>query len=200
MMNKLVMATNNANKLREAREILSPLGIEVLSLADIEIDCDPEENGGTFAENAEIKAEAVYNAIADRCGENMAVFADDSGLCVDALDGRPGVHSARYAPKGQECAKLLDELAGVADDERTARFVCSIVFLDKTGQSYEVNGTCEGMIGYEERGTNGFGYDPVFMVGNRTMAEMISEEKNAVSHRGAAMKKLYVLLEGKVNE
>ena len=199
-MSKLVMATNNANKLREAKEILSPLGIEVLSLADIDIDCDPDENGATFAENAEIKAEAVYNAIADKYGKNMAVFADDSGLCVDALGGRPGVHSARYAPKGQECARLLDELTGVPDEKRTARFVCSIVFLDKTGQTYEVKGTCEGMIGNEERGTNGFGYDPVFVVGNKTMAEMTSDEKNAVSHRGAAMNRLYRLLEGKVNE
>lgn len=199
-MSKLVMATNNANKLREAKEILSPLGIEVLSLADIDIDCDPDENGATFAENAEIKAEAVYNAIADKYGRNMAVFADDSGLCVDALGGRPGVHSARYAPKGQECARLLDELTGVPDEKRTARFVCSIVFLDKTGQTYEVKGTCEGMIGHEERGTNGFGYDPVFVVGNKTMAEMTSDEKNAVSHRGAAMNRLYRLLEGKVNE
>lgn len=199
-MSKLVMATNNANKLREAKEILSPLGIEVLSLADIDIDCDPDENGATFAENAEIKAEAVYNAIADKYGKNMAVFADDSGLCVDALGGRPGVHSARYAPKGQECARLLDELMGVPDEKRTARFVCSIVFLDKTGQTYEVKGTCEGMIGHEERGTNGFGYDPVFVVGNKTMAEMTSDEKNAVSHRGAAMNRLYRLLEGKVNE
>ena len=200
MMSKLVMATNNANKLREAKEILAPLGIEVLSLADIPIDCDPDENGATFAENAEIKAEAVYNAIADKYGKNMAVFADDSGLCVDALGGRPGVHSARYAPKGQECARLLDELTGVPDEKRTARFVCSIVFLDKTGQTYEVKGTCEGMIGHEERGTNGFGYDPVFVVGNKTMAEMTSDEKNAVSHRGAAMNRLYRLLEGKVNE
>lgn len=199
-MSKLVMATNNANKLREAKEILSPLGIEVLSLADIDIDCDPDENGATFAENAEIKAESVYNAIADKYGKNMAVFADDSGLCVDALGGRPGVHSARYAPKGQECARLLDELTGVPDEKRTARFVCSIVFLDKTGQTYEVKGTCEGMIGHEECGTNGFGYDPVFVVGNKTMAEMTSDEKNAVSHRGAAMNRLYRLLEGKVNE
>lgn len=199
-MTKLVMATNNANKLREAREILSPLGIEVLSLADIDIDCDPDENGATFEENAEIKAEVVYNAIADKYGENMAVFADDSGLCVDALDGRPGVYSARYAPKGKECEKLLDELMGIPDEKRTARFVCSIVYLDKTGKSDAVHGICEGMIGHEERGTNGFGYDPVFVVGNKTMAEMTSDEKNAISHRGAAMKELYKLLEGKVNE
>lgn len=194
------MATNNAGKLREAREIFSPIGIEVLSLADIDIDCDPDENGATFAENAGIKARAVYDAIADKYGEGMAVFADDSGLCVDALDGRPGVFSARYAPDGQKCEKLIEELSGVPDEKRTARFVCSIAYLDKAGKLNEVSGTCEGMIGHEERGTNGFGYDPVFVVGQKTMAEMTSDEKNAVSHRGAAMNALYRLLEGKVNE
>lgn len=199
-MNKIIMATNNANKLREAREILLPLGIEVLSLNDIGIECDPDENGITFEDNAKIKAEAVYNAIAAECGENMAVFADDSGLCVDALDGRPGVHSARYAPKGQECAKLLDELKDVPDEKRTARFICSIAFLDITGKSFSVSGKCEGKIGYEQRGTNGFGYDPVFMYGERTLAEMSADEKNEISHRGAAMRELYRLLKERYGE
>jgi XTP/dITP diphosphohydrolase len=193
-MNKLVMATNNANKLREAREIMAPLGIEVLSLKDMAIDCDPDENGSTFAENARIKAEAVYKAAAGKTGADTAVFADDSGLCVDVLGGRPGVHSARYAPKGEECAKLLGELEGTPDEERTARFVCSIAFLDETGAHSEVSGVCEGKIGYEQRGTNGFGYDPVFMYGDRTLAEMSSEEKNSISHRGAALRALYELL------
>ena len=197
MKNKLVMATNNANKLREAREILAPLDIEVFSLNDISIECDPDENGEKFEDNAEIKAEAVYNAIADKYNMNMAVFADDSGLCVDALDGRPGVHSARYAPKGQECQKLLDEMKDVPDEKRTARFVCSIVYLDETGSSTGVSGKCEGMIGREMRGTNGFGYDPVFMVGDRTMAELTADEKNAISHRGAALKALYDYLSKK---
>ena len=199
-MTKIVMATNNANKLREAREIFSELDIEILSLKDISVECDPDENGQTFKENAGIKAKAIYNAIAEKSGVNMAVFADDSGLCVDALDGRPGVHSARYAPKGQECAKLLGEMKDVPADKRTARFVCSIVFIDEKGMSLEASGACEGSIGYEEKGTNGFGYDPVFMVGDRTMAEMSADEKNAISHRGAALRELYRVLKERYGE
>ena len=187
MMNKLVMATNNANKLREAKEILAPLGIEVLSQREAGADCDPEENGSTFAENALIKAKAVYEAV------NLPTIADDSGLCVDAMDGRPGVHSARYAPKGEECAKLLCEMKGVPDEDRGAAFKCTICFIDESGH-YEFTGSCKGSIGYEMRGSNGFGYDPVFMVNNRTMAELSAEEKNEISHRGAALRELYRFL------
>ncbi len=186
-MNKLVMATNNANKLREVREILSPLGIKVLSQQEAGANCDPDENGADFSDNAMIKAKAVYEAT------GLPVIADDSGLCVDALGGRPGVHSARYAPKGQECAKLLGELEGVADEKRTARFRCCIALLTDT-ERRTFEGKCEGRIGYEERGTNGFGYDPVFMVGDRTMAELSADEKNAISHRGAALRELYTYL------
>ena len=187
MMNKLVMATNNANKLREAKEILAPLGIEVLSQREAGADCDPEENGSTFAENALIKAKAVYEAV------NLPTIADDSGLCVDAMDGRPGVHSARYAPKGEECAKLLCEMKGVPDEDRGAAFKCTICFIDESGH-FEFTGSCKGSIGYEMRGSNGFGYDPVFMVNNRTMAELSAEEKNEISHRGAALRELYRFL------
>lgn len=187
MMNKLVMATNNANKLREAREILSPLGIQVLSQQEAGVSCDPDENGSTFAENAMIKARAVYEA----CG--LPVIADDSGLCVDALGGRPGVHSARYAPKGQECAKLLSELENIPGNERTARFVCNVVLMTDSGSAV-FEGRCEGSIGYEQRGSNGFGYDPVFMVGDRTMAELSADEKNNISHRGAALRELCAYL------
>lgn len=183
MMNKLVMATNNANKLREAREILQPLGIEVLSQQEAGVNCDPDENGSTFAENAMIKAKAVYEA----CG--LPVIADDSGLCVDALGGGPGVHSARYAPKGQECAKLLSALENIPENERTARFVCNIVLITDKG-SVVFEGKCEGSIGFEQSGSNGFGYDPVFMVGARTMAELSADEKNSISHRGAALREL----------
>lgn len=191
MIEKLVMATNNANKLREVREILSPLGIEVLSQKEAGADCEPEENGKTFAENALIKAKAVYDIV------KLPVIADDSGLCVDALDGRPGVFSARYAPKGQECAKLLEEMKDVPDDKRQAAFQCVIAYIDdKT--TFTVSGaTIGGKIGYEERGTNGFGYDPIFLCGDKTMAEMTAEEKNALSHRGAAMKALYEQLSKK---
>ena len=180
---QVVMATNNENKLREAREILSPLGIEVLSQTEAGVHVDPEENGSTFAENALIKARAVFDIV------KKPVIADDSGLCVDALDGRPGVYSARYAPKDQLCSKLLRELRDVPEEERGAYFCCTIAYIDENG-SGTVAGKCEGMIGYEERGTNGFGYDPVFVYGDKTLAEMTAEEKNAISHRGAAMRQL----------
>lgn len=181
---KVVMATNNRNKLREAREILAPLGIEVLSQQEAGADVEPEENGETFAENAMIKAKAVYEIV--RC----PVFADDSGLCVDALNGAPGVHSARYAPAGEECRKLLEEMQDVPDAERRAYFQCTIAYIDENG-SGTMSASCVGKIGYEEQGTNGFGYDPVFLYNGRTLAEMSSEEKNEISHRGAALRLLY---------
>lgn len=183
MMNKIVFATNNENKLREAREILLPLGIEVVSQREAGAKCEPEENGETFAENAMIKARAVYNIV--KC----PVIADDSGLCVDALDGRPGVYSARYAPKGQECAKLLDEMKDIPDDKRGAYFKCTIAYIDSDGY-FTVSGKCVGKIGYEERGTNGFGYDPIFMYGEKTLAEISEDDKNKISHRGSALRGL----------
>lgn len=186
MLSKLVMATNNANKLREVREILSPLGIEVLSQQEAGADCEPDENGVTFAENALIKAKAVHNEV------KLPVIADDSGLCVDALDGRPGVYSARYAPKGEECAKLIDELKDVPDEKRTAYFECCIVFIDDEAHAF--SGRCCGKIGYEQRGSNGFGYDPVFVYDGRTLAEMTADEKNEISHRADALSKLYDFL------
>lgn len=186
-MNKIVFATNNENKLREAREILAPLGIEVISQREAGADCEPEENGTTFAENAMIKAKAVYKLV--KC----PVIADDSGLCVFALDGRPGVYSARYAPKGQECAKLLDEMKDISEGDRRAEFVCAIAYMDEKS-SFTVGGAVPGAIGFEERGTNGFGYDPVFVVGEKTMAEMTAEEKNGISHRGAALQALCEML------
>ena len=193
MIEKLVMATNNANKLREAREILAPLGIEVISQREAGADVEADENGESFEENAVIKAQTVYDIV------GLPVIADDSGLCVDALGGRPGVHSARYAPKGEECDKLLEELKDVPEDERSARFECWLVFMD-----YEcldvVTGSCEGRISTEKRGDNGFGYDPVFLYGSRTLAEMSADEKNAISHRGAALRALYDLLKERYGE
>ena len=193
MITKLVMATNNANKLREAREILSPLGIEVLSQREAGADCDPEENGATFAENAYIKAKAVYETV------GLPTIADDSGLCVDALDGGPGVYSARYAPEGQHRAKLLSEMKEVPDEKRGAAFKCTICFLDENGHT-ELTGECRGAIGHEMSGTNGFGYDPVFVVGDRTMAELSADEKNEISHRGAALRELYRFLKERYGE
>lgn len=193
MIDKLVMATNNANKLREVREILSPLGIEVISQQETGVDVEPEENGVTFAENALIKARAVYDAV------NVPVIADDSGLCVDALNGRPSVYSARYAPKGQECAKLLDEMKDVPDGERTAYFECCIAFVN--GKNTELmTGRCYGTITHDARGENGFGYDPIFAIDGKTLAEMTAEEKNRISHRAEALKALYKYLENKKGE
>lgn len=200
MMNKIVMATNNANKLLEVREILSPLGIDVVSQAEAGISCDPEENGSSFSENSEIKAKAVYNAYAEKKHGNIAVIADDSGLCVDVLDGRPGVYSARYAPKGQECTRLLDEMNDIPDERRTARFICDITYINVYGEDFHFEGICEGRISREKLGENGFGYDPVFMYGGRTLAEMTSEEKNNISHRAKALGSLYKFLKERQGE
>lgn len=186
-MKKIVFATNNKNKLREAREILSNFDIEVISQSEAGAECEPEETGSTFAENAVIKAEAVYDIV--KC----PVIADDSGLCVDVLDGRPGVYSARYAQKGQECRKLLDEMKDVPENKRSAYFECVIAYIDDNVVK-TVSGRCKGKIGYEERGTNGFGYDPVFIYGDRSLAEMTAEEKNNISHRSLALKSMAEIL------
>lgn len=190
MNKKIVMATNNANKLREARAILAPLGIEILSQSEAGVNCDPDENGATFAENAMIKAKAVYEAV------GMPVLADDSGLCVEALGGRPGVYSARYAPKGMECTKLLDEMKDISENKRQAEFRCVIAYVDETSE-FTVEGVCRGAIGLREQGENGFGYDPVFLYEGRTMAEMSDDEKNKISHRSMALNNLYELLKQK---
>lgn len=190
MMNKIVFATNNVNKLHEAKEILTPLGIEVISQREAGADCNPEENGVTFADNALIKAKAVHDIV--RC----PVIADDSGLCIDALDGRPGVFSARYAPNEEKCAKILGEMKDIPDEKRTAYFECAIAYIDSNGY-FTVSGKCMGKIGYEERGTNGFGYDPIFLCGNRTLAEMSADEKNKISHRGNALRELFNKLKKK---
>lgn len=185
---KLVMATNNENKLREVRQILSPLGIEVISQKDAGADVNPDENGKTFSENAYIKAKAVYDIV------KLPVIADDSGLCVDCLGGNPGVYSARYAPKGMECEKLLEELGNIPESERSAKFCCVISFIDQNGENNFLSGECHGFIGFEKRGTNGFGYDPVFMYGEKSFAEISSDEKNKISHRAKALESLYNLL------
>ena len=193
-MRKIVLATNNKNKLREVREILTPLGITVLSQQEAGTSVNPEENGSTFAANAEIKARAVYEAT------GLPVIADDSGLCVDALDGAPGVYSARFAPEGEVCDKLLSVMAEVPKDKRSAKFVSAIALFDEYGSLTVCEGECHGMIGYEKRGTNGFGYDPVFMYGDRSFAELSADEKNAVSHRANALKKLYDALKERYGE
>ncbi|MCQ2465348.1 MAG: XTP/dITP diphosphatase [Oscillospiraceae bacterium] len=184
---KVILASNNRHKLEEIKKILSPMGYEVVSQADAGCNIDVEETGTTFEENASLKARAVYEMT------KTAVISDDSGLEVDYLNGAPGVFSHRYAGENatdaDRCAKLLSELSGVSGDRRTARFVCVLCFIDENGKETVIRGTCEGIIGTEPRGENGFGYDPVFMYGDRSFAEISAEEKNSVSHRADALRK-----------
>lgn len=190
---KIIIATHNKHKLQEMRRILSPMGYEVVTDLDLGIELsDVEENGETFLDNARIKAEAG-------CKESgLPCIADDSGLCVDALNGAPGVYSARYSGvHGDDDGnnrKLLSELSGVPTEKRTAHFACAICVSFPDGSEVTATGKCEGYIGYEKKGTNGFGYDPLFMVGDRSLAQMTAEEKDAISHRGNALKELQKIL------
>ncbi len=182
---KIVAATNNKNKLREFIEILAPLGYKVISLAELELDIEVEETGETFEENSLLKAKAIMEAT------GMAALADDSGLMVDALNGEPGVYSARYC-EGSDSDRvsfLLEKMKDVPDEKRTARFVSAITLCYPDGDVVKATGTCEGIITREPKGKNGFGYDPVFFVEcyGKTMAEITPEQKNRISHRGNAL-------------
>lgn len=190
---RIVAATKNQGKIREIQAILGSLDVEVISQGDADIDVDIEETGTTFEQNALIKARAV----AMMCDD--IVLADDSGLCVDCLDGRPGVYSARYAGENaddqQRMQKLLDEVG--AEKNRKARFVSVVAVILPDGREVTQHGEVEGEITYEPKGTNGFGYDPIFYCNDlkKTFAEASDEEKNQVSHRGRALEKLCVQLE-----
>lgn len=192
---KIIAATNNKGKLREFGEILSPLGFEVVSLHEAGIYAEVEETGSTFEENALIKARAVLLL------SNLPVIADDSGLCVDALKGKPGVMSARWAGEGatdaQRIDKLLRELEGTED--RSARFVSVVAFMDTDGTAITAEGSVEGSILYKPVGNNGFGYDPVFLCTElqKTFAELSDEQKNSVSHRGRALRALSGMLKNR---
>ncbi len=185
---KLIIASNNAGKVREYKQLLAGAGFdEVLSLKEAGLVCDPEETGATFEENAAIKARALHEL------SGCAALADDSGLMVDALGGEPGVYSARWLGLGDDKAKnteILRRLDGKTDEERSARFVCAIHFIYADGREVTARGVCEGRIGYEPRGENGFGYDPIFMYGDKSFAEIDGEMKNEVSHRGNALREL----------
>ena len=190
---KFIIATHNMKKQAEMQRILSPLGVEVLTaeMAGI-ILTDVEETGTTFLENAVLKAESG-------CRESkMPCIADDSGLSVDFLGGEPGVYSARYSGEhGNDEAniqKLLKNLENVPEEKRTARFVCTVCVCFPDGRKFTVDGKCEGRIGFEKHGEGGFGYDPVFMVGEKSFAELSAEEKDEISHRGNALRKLAEVL------
>ncbi len=190
MREKIVFATGNAGKMREIRMILADADVEVLSMKDAGIDPDIVENGSTFAENALIKARACAKLT------GMMALADDSGLVVDYLNGEPGIYSARYMGENTSYHiknhNLIERLDGVPDEKRTARFVCAIAAVLPDGTELVTEGTMEGRIGYEEKGENGFGFDPVFYVPEYglTSAQMDAEQKNAASHRGKALRKM----------
>jgi len=191
-MKKVIIASNNAHKVSEIETALNFEGWTFQTLREAGITSDPEEDADTFEGNARIKAEAARQA----CGGTCAVLADDSGLEVDALGGAPGVYSSRYAGEDgnddANNAKLFRELKGVPTEKRTARFVCTLVFIDEDGTETVSRGTIEGRIGYELIGENGFGYDPLFIPdcfgGELTLAQVDQAKKNSVSHRGNALR------------
>jgi len=194
-MPKLLLATNNAGKAAELRALLEGCGWELVTPSELGIELDVDEVGQSYAENATLKATAFAQA------SGLTALADDSGLEVDALDGRPGPRSARYAgadrTDAERVAALLGELAGVPDERRTARFRAVIAIATPEGSVETVEGAVEGRIGHKPRGENGFGYDPVFVLPERglTTAELPPEEKHAVSHRGVAARKAREMLE-----
>ncbi|MBG9769053.1 nucleoside-triphosphate diphosphatase [Bacillus vallismortis] len=194
-MKEAIIATHNPGKVKEFKEILEPKGYDVKSLADIGYTEEIEETGHTFEENAVLKAEAVAKAV------NKMVIADDSGLSIDNLGGSPGVYSARYAGEQKDdqanIVKVLGELKGIEKEQRTARFRCALAVSIPGEETKTVEGHVEGYIAEEPRGEYGFGYDPIFIVKDKdkTMAELTSDEKNKISHRADALKKLSKLLE-----
>lgn len=194
-MKEAIIATHNPGKVKELKEILEPRGYDVKSLAEIGFTEEIEETGHTFEENAIMKAEAVAKAV------NKMVIADDSGLSIDNLGGRPGVYSARYAGEQKDdqanIEKVLSELKGIEKEQRTARFRCALAVSIPGEETKTVEGHVEGYIAEEPRGEYGFGYDPIFIVKDKdkTMAELTSDEKNKISHRADALKKLSKLLE-----
>ena len=195
-MKRIIFATSNEGKMKEIRLIMADSGYEVVSLKEAGISADIEENGTTFEENAVIKA----SAIAKLTGE--LAMADDSGLEVDYMDKAPGIYSARFLGEDTDYDiknnYILDKLKDVPVEQRSARFVCAIALADAEGKAITKRATIEGYIGYEIRGENGFGYDPIFFLPEygKTSAEISPEEKNAISHRGKALRLMAQKLKG----
>ena len=192
---KAILASQNRHKLAEIQAILEKYDISLVLQSDLGLQIDVEETGETFEENSYLKAKAVAEAT------GLPAIADDSGLCVDVLGGEPGIYSARYGAPAcvtdrDRLNHLLRNLRGVRSEERTARFVCVITLLYPDGRKLVARGTCEGLITYEPRGEDGFGYDPVFYVPSEgcTFAQMGAERKNAISHRANALRRLEQML------
>ncbi|MEK3995797.1 XTP/dITP diphosphatase [Psychrobacillus sp. FSL K6-2365] len=199
-MKQIIIATKNIGKAKDFEALFNPLGYEVKTLHDVAEEMDIEETGSSFEENAILKATSLANHL------QTMVIADDSGLEIDALGGRPGIFSARYAGEEKNdddnIDKVLKELEGIKESEKTARFVCAIAVASPNKEPFTVRGTCEGVIGTERKGTNGFGYDPIFYVPSeqKMMAELTAEQKGAISHRGNAIKKLSLGLKEIISE
>ena len=187
---EILFATSNAGKAKEVQAMFSDLDVDVKTLREEGIDVAIEENGQTFAENALIKAKAIAGMT------DKIVLADDSGLVVDYLNGEPGIYSARYMGEDTSYdiknARILELMEGVPDDQRTARFVCAMAAIMPGGEVICTEGIMEGLIGYEMKGTNGFGYDPIFYLPEygMTSSEISPEKKNEISHRGKALRKM----------
>lgn len=184
---RYIVATHNMKKLKELSRILEPLGIEAVTDRDLGLSLpEVDETGATFEENAFLKADSACKA------SGLPAIADDSGLCVDALDGAPGLYSARFAGEGasdaEKIEKLLDAMRNVKDSDRTARFVSAICCVFPDGNTLYARGECEGVIAFAPSGEGGFGYDPVFFTGGKSFADMTAEEKDAVSHRGNSLR------------
>lgn len=199
-MKRLILASNNKKKIKEMKDILKELDIEVKSLEDENIDIDVVEDGKSFEENAKKKAKEIYEYLLKRGDENFIVLADDSGLSVDYLGGEPGIYSARYAgehgndKKNNE--KLLNNLKGISMENRSAKFICQLAMFTDKGEYFSVLGDVKGYIIEELQGEGGFGYDPLFFYEplNKTFGELSPEEKNEISHRGLALKELKKIL------
>ncbi|NRT78073.1 XTP/dITP diphosphatase [Clostridium beijerinckii] len=195
-MKKLILASNNKKKIKEMKEILKEIDIEVRSLEDERINIDVVEDGKTFEENAKKKAKEIYEYLLERKDSNFIVLADDSGLEVNYLNGEPGIYSARYAGEhgndSKNNEKLLNKLKGVLKSNRGAKFICQLAMFTDKGEYFKVTGEVEGYIIEELHGDGGFGYDPLFFYEplDKTFAELTSEEKNEISHRGKALKQL----------
>lgn len=201
VMKKIIFATGNAGKMKEIRMILADLGMEIVSMKEAGITLDIEENGTTFEENAKIKASAIAEIAATMDElKDAVVLADDSGLEIDYLNKEPGIYSARYMGEDTSYhiknSNLIERLEGVPDEKRTARFVCAISAVFTDGRSFGTRATIEGIIGYEEKGENGFGYDPIFYLPEYQCysAELAPEEKNKISHRGKALEMMKDIL------
>lgn len=199
-MKKLILASNNKKKIKELKELLSELPVEIKSLAEENIDIEVEEDGKTFEENAKKKAKEIYEFLISRGDKDFLVLADDSGLAVDYLNGEPGIYSARYAGEHGNDAKnnekLLENLKGVAKEDRGAKFVCQLAMFTENGDYYKVTGEVKGYIIEELNGEGGFGYDPLFFYEplNKTFGQLGAEEKNSVSHRGRALEEFKKVL------